>query len=77
MSSDVQYTRMELLRLKNRLNLARKGYGLLKKKLDVLVSNLFELMKKFRDRQSKIGSMVGESKEIAKVVSREFTYAEL
>lgn len=68
---------MELLRLKTRLNLARKGYGLLKKKLDVLVSHLFELMKKFKDRQSKIGGVVGESKEIAKIVSREFTHAEL
>lgn len=77
MSSDLQYTRMELLRLKNRLALARKGYSLLKKKLDVLITNLFELIKQFKQKQGEIDQNLRRSKEIAKIVSEEYTYAEL
>ncbi|MEM1970840.1 MAG: V-type ATP synthase subunit D [Candidatus Anstonellales archaeon] len=77
MSSDIQYTRMELLRLKNRLILARKGYSLLKRKLDVLISHLFELIKKFKEKQAEVDRLIKNSKNIAKVVSEEYTYAEL
>lgn len=78
MSKDeIQYTRMELLRLKNKLALAKKGYNLLKKKLDVLITQLFELIAKFKEKQTEISKLIEENKALSRIVSEEFTYAEL
>ncbi len=74
---EIQYTRMELLRLKNRLNLAKKGYSLLKRKLDVLISQLFELMKRFKEKYAQIDELVSLNRKLSRLVSEEFTYAEL
>lgn len=74
---EVQYTRMELLRLKNRLALAKKGYSLLKRKLDVLISQLFELIKKFREKHAQIDELIILNRKLSRIVSEEFTYAEL
>jgi V/A-type H+-transporting ATPase subunit D len=75
--SELQYTRMELLRLKNRLNLANKGYNILKKKLDVLIINLFDLIKKLKQRQSKLLEKLNKAEYISKLAKEKFTLSEI
>ncbi len=45
----VNATRMELLALKERLNLAKRGYELLKEKLEALTNELFEVIKRYKE----------------------------
>jgi len=46
-------TRMELLKLKQRLGLAQKGYDLLKEKMDALVIEFFEVLRRIQEARAK------------------------
>jgi len=54
-------TRMELLNTKQKLQLAEKGYDILKKKRDALVIEFFALVKHARDLRSQLDSQVAVS----------------
>jgi len=57
----VSPTRMELLRLKKRTALAKRGHKLLKDKQDELVRRLFELLKGVRELREKVEKEIQES----------------
>jgi V/A-type H+-transporting ATPase subunit D len=50
--STVTPTRMELLKLKQRVGLAQKGHDLLREKMDALVIEFFEVLKRIGDARS-------------------------
>jgi len=54
MAKQVSPTRMELLRIKQKIKLAQKGYNLLKKKRDALVMKLFEVAKNMKEVRPQI-----------------------
>jgi len=53
MASTVSPTRMELLKIRKRAALAQKGHDLLKDKMDALVMELFEALKRIQDSRVK------------------------
>jgi V/A-type H+-transporting ATPase subunit D len=49
----VSPNRMEIMKLKRRLNLAQRGHDLLKEKMDALVIEFFEVFRKIQDLRAK------------------------
>lgn len=53
MALAVSPTRMELLKLKQRMGLAQKGHDLLKEKMDVLFIEFFEVLRRIQEARTK------------------------
>ena len=54
MAMDVKPTRSELIKLKNKVKLAKSGHSLLKKKRDGLILDFFEILKKAKSLRQEL-----------------------
>jgi V/A-type H+-transporting ATPase subunit D len=59
--AEVIPTRMELIKTKERIVLAKKGYELLKKKRDALILEFFRILKKAQNLRSELVKKIGEA----------------
>ena len=63
MKKQVVPTRMELLKTKKRLKLAKKGYALLKKKRDALIMELWKLVDEIKDLRKELTKEVKKARK--------------
>ncbi len=59
--SDIIPTRMELLKLKGRISLAKKGHNLLKQKRDALILEFFKILKKSKNLRVELNELMGSA----------------
>jgi len=75
--ADVIPTRMELIKTKDRIKLAKKGYELLKKKRDALVIEFFDILKKAQDLRGELTQNVDDAYHSLQLAELYHTNSEL
>ncbi len=58
MKEEINQTRMELLKIRQKIAMAKKGHGLLKKKRDALIIELFKVLKTARNMRKELNEML-------------------
>jgi len=61
MAEHLSPTRMELIRTRSRIKLARKGHKLLKQKRDVLIMEFFKILSKAKDLRAELNALMGKA----------------
>ena len=67
MASEVKPTRSELMKLKQKIRLAKSGHNLLKKKRDGLILDFFEILKKAKTIRSELNELYAKAKTDADI----------
>lgn len=67
MVSEVKPTRSELMKLKQKIRLAKSGHNLLKKKRDGLILDFFEILKKAKTIRSELNEIYAKAKTDADI----------
>lgn len=64
-------TRMELIRLRRRVALAQKGHDLLREKMDALIMEFFEILKKIQESRAKsVGQLMTAHRTLSKCMAK-------
>ena len=61
MTENIIPTRMELMKVKDRIKLASKGHSLLKRKRDALIMELFQVLKKAKDMRKELNEALQDA----------------
>ncbi len=59
--SEIIPTRMELMRIKGRISLAKKGHKLLKQKRDALILEFFKILKKAKNLRTELNALMSDA----------------